>query len=137
MASIRREITVDAAADHVWDAIRDFGNVHKRVVPGFVTDLKLEGEARIVTFANGSVAREILVGIDEEARRLVYTIPSPRLTAHSASVQVFDAPGGTCRLVWITDVLPNEIADYIGQQMDSALPIMRETLAAEGERATA
>jgi carbon monoxide dehydrogenase subunit G len=136
MASIRREISIDAGPEHVWEAMRDFGAVHQRVAPGFVTDLRLDGEVRIVTFANGSVARELLVDLDDKARRLVYAIPGGSFTAHSASVQVFGEPDGTSRVVWITDMLPNTLAAYIGQQMDAAVPIMRETLAREAETAT-
>jgi hypothetical protein len=99
-------------------------------VPGFVTDLRLDGEARIVTFANGSVARELLVACDDKHRRLVYAIAHERFTAHSASVQVFAAEGGTARVLWITDMLPDALADYIDAQMETAVKVMRETLKA-------
>jgi hypothetical protein len=49
MASVPKEILIDASADLVWDAIRDFGAVHERVVPGFIVDTRLEGDDRIVT----------------------------------------------------------------------------------------
>ena len=70
MASIHKEILIDASPDHVWDALRDFGALHTRLVPGFVTDTKLDGDGRIVTFSNGTVAREILVDCDDTKRRL-------------------------------------------------------------------
>src|SRR6266702_893667 len=60
MASIHKYIPIDAHPDEVWDAVRDFGAVHRRLVPGFVLDARLDGDARIVTFANGTVARELL-----------------------------------------------------------------------------
>ena len=113
MASIYKEIIIDAHPDDVWDALRDFGAVHTRLAPGFVLDTKLDGDARIVTFANGSVARETLVDCDDTRRRLVYAIASERLKQHSASAQVFAESDGRTRFVWITDVLPNEIAPYI------------------------
>ena len=69
MASIHKDILIDASPNDVWDAVRDFGALHTRLVPGFVTDTKLDGEARIVTFANGTVARELLVDCDEARRR--------------------------------------------------------------------
>ena len=93
--------------------MRDFGAVHTRLVPGFVTDTRLDGDARIVTFANGTVARELLVDCDDARRRLVYAIISERIKQHSASVQVIADGDGRSRLVWIVDVLPNEIAPYI------------------------
>ena len=47
MASIRREIHVDASSDRVWDALRDVGRIHERLVRGFVSDCRLEGNARV------------------------------------------------------------------------------------------
>ena len=53
MASIRKEIRINAPASQIWDALRDVGALHTRLVPGFVTDTKMEGNTRIVTFGNG------------------------------------------------------------------------------------
>jgi hypothetical protein len=128
MASIYKDIIIDAHPDDVWDAVRDFGAVHTRLAPGFVLDTKLEGDARIVTFANGSVARETLVDCDDKRRRLVYAIASERLKQHSASAQVFAESDGRTRFVWITDVLPNEIAPYIDAQMDQGALAIQKAL---------
>src|SRR6476646_5913111 len=128
MASIHKEILIDASPDHVWDALRDFGALHTRLVPGFVTDTKLDGDARIVTFANGTVAREILVDCDDAKRRLVYAIVSESIKQHSASAQVYAESDGRTRFVWIADVLPNEIAPYMDAQMDLGLLAMRKSL---------
>ena len=75
--------------DDVWAAVRDFGAVHRRLAPGFVLDARLDGDARIVTFANGTVARELLVDCDDTRRRLVYAMVSERVKHYNASVQVF------------------------------------------------
>ena len=128
MASIQKEIIIDASPDRVWDALRDFGALHTRLVPGFVTDTRLDGDARIVTFGNGTVAREILVDCDDTKRRLVYAIVSERIRQHSASAQVFAEGDGRTRFVWIADVLPNEIAPYIDAQMDQAAQAMQKAL---------
>jgi carbon monoxide dehydrogenase subunit G len=128
MASIHKDIPIDAAADQVWAAVRDFGAVHKRLAPGFVIDARLEGDARIVTFANGTVARELLVDCDETRRRLVYAVISKRISQHSASVQVLPDGEGRTRLTWIVDVLPHEIAPYIEAQMDQAALTMQTAL---------
>jgi Polyketide cyclase / dehydrase and lipid transport len=129
MASIQKNIIIDARPEDVWDALRDFGALHTRLVPGFVTDTKLDGDARIVTFANGTVAREVLVDSDDNKRRLVYAIKSDRLTQHSASAQVFAESDGRSRLVWIVDVLPNEVAPYMDAQMDQGAAAMQKALA--------
>ncbi len=88
MATIRKEFLIASRAEDVWDAVRDFGALHQRLVPGFVVDAKMDGDARIVTFANGMVAREVLVDLDDKARRLVYAIVGGRPTHYNASVQV-------------------------------------------------
>jgi hypothetical protein len=128
MASIHKDIFIDANANDVWDALRDFGALHTRLVPGFVLDTKLDGEARIVTFANGNVARELLVDCDDKRRRLAYAIVSERLKQHSASVQVFADGEARTRVVWIADVLPHEIAPYMDAQMDQGLLAMQKKL---------
>ncbi|MDE5440240.1 SRPBCC family protein [Bradyrhizobium sp. CSA207] len=126
MASIHNDIPLNAPARDVWDAVRDFGALHQRLVPGFVTACTLDGDARIVTFANGSVAREVLVDCDNARQRLVYAINNERLTHYSASVQVIADGDGKCRLVWIIDMLPNELAPYVQAQTKDAVIAMHK-----------
>ncbi|WP_026202433.1 SRPBCC family protein [Bradyrhizobium sp. WSM2793] len=124
MASIHNHISINAPARDVWDAVRDFGALHERLAPGFVTACTLDGDARIVTFANGSVAREVLVDCDDARQRLVYAINNERLRHYSASVQVIADGERRSRLVWIIDMLPNELAAYVqGQTKDAVVAI--------------
>ena len=125
MASIHKDIPINAPVHEVWDAVRDFGALHTRLVPGFVLDTRLDGNARIVSFANGIVARELLVDCDDTRRRLVYAAISERLTQHSAAVQVAADGENHCRLLWTVDVLPHDIAPYINGQMDLAASAMQ------------
>ncbi|BEP35406.1 hypothetical protein GmRootV59_23770 [Variovorax sp. V59] len=133
MATIYKEFIVEADAARIWDALRDFGAVHTRLAPGFLTGCKLDGEgARIVSFANGLVARELLVGIDEPNRRLAYTVTDGKASHHHASAQVFALGEGRSRFVWITDVLPDELAAYIEPMMAQGGLAMKKTLEAAG-----
>ena len=126
MASIHNDISLPAPAHEVWDAVRDFGALHERLVPGFVTACRLDGDARIVTFANSSVAREVLVDCDDARRRLVYAISNERLKHYSASVQVIADGEQSSRLVWIIDMLPNELAPYVqGQTKDAVIAMQK------------
>ena len=135
MASIRREVVIDAAPGRVWDALRDVGAVHERLAPGFVTDVQLEPGARVVTFGNGMVARERIVDLDEAARRLVWSASGGRLTHHNASAQVFAEGAGRSRFVWIADLLPNEVAPAIAAMIEQGLGAIQRTLeATEGTR---
>jgi carbon monoxide dehydrogenase subunit G len=131
MASIHKEFIIDAHPDQVWDALRDFGALHTRLVPGFVLDTKLDREARIVTFANGTVVRELLVDCDDARRRLVYAAVSERLKQHSASIQVFTDSDTRSRVTWIADILPNDIAPYISSQMDLGVSALQSKLGEE------
>lgn len=128
MASIRREMLVGADPKDVWEAIRDVGAVHTRLAPGFVVDTRLEEGARVVTFANGLVARELIVDVDDESRRLVWAVVGGRPSHHNASLQVFPEREGGCRVVWIADLLPNELADTIAGLIDQGMRVMKKTL---------
>jgi carbon monoxide dehydrogenase subunit G len=128
MASIRQEIPLEASVEDVWDAVRDIGALHKRLVPGFVVDTRLEEGARIVTFANGLVVRELIISVDDQARRLVWAARGGRLTHHNASAQVFTAGEGRSRLVWIADLLPDELAGDIRQMMEHGAAAMKKAL---------
>src|SRR5689334_16733098 len=129
MASIRKEIPVAAPAADAWDALRDYGAVHQRVAPGFVVAAEVDGADRVVTFAGGAQARERLVTLDDRRRRLVYTVVDGPLGAahHQASVEVLEDSGG-CRLVWTTDVLPDELAVPIDRMMDKGAAAIARAL---------
>ena len=128
MASIRKEIPLESSAENVWAAVRDVGALHHRLVPGFVVDTRLEEGARVVTFGNGMVVRELIVDLDDDARRLAWSAQGGRLSHHNASVQVFADGARRCRLVWIADLLPNELAGEIRAMIDQAAAVMKKTL---------
>jgi carbon monoxide dehydrogenase subunit G len=130
MATIVKDVQLNAKPEAVWDALADFGALHQRLVPGFVTACEFDGEARTITFSDGSVAREMLVSSDSERRRLVYAIAAnERIKHYSASAQVTDDGSGGARLTWTVDLLPNEIAPYIGGQMDLGAAAMQQAFA--------
>ena len=128
MASIHREVRIQADPETIWDALRDIGALHQRLAPGFVTDVRLEEGARVVTFGNGLVARELIVDIDDEARRLVWSVVGGRMTHHNASAQVFPDGDGGSRFVWIADLLPHELAPGVAAMMEQGLAVIRRTL---------
>jgi hypothetical protein len=128
MATIRKEIEVARDRAAVWDAVRDVGAIHERLVRGFVVDCKLEGDTRIVTFANGMVARERIVTVDDRTFRHAWSVQGAPFTHHNGSLEVFAIDGGRSRLVWIADLLPDEIAETVAGMMGQALEAMRRTL---------
>jgi hypothetical protein len=128
MATIRKEFTVQVAADEVWAAFRDVGAIHTRLARGFVTDCRLQGTLRTVTFANGLVAKERIVTIDDDAHRLVYSVVEGKPTHHNGSFEVIPEGAGRSRVIWIADLLPDDIAGAIGQMMELGSQAMKTTL---------
>lgn len=128
MATIYKEFIVEAGIGNVWDALRDFNAVHQRLAPGFVVDCKPGEGSRTVTFANGMVAHEVLVGIHEEAHRLSYTVVGGKATHHMASAQLFAESENRTRFVWITDALPDALGEYIDAMMTQGAAVMQQAL---------
>jgi carbon monoxide dehydrogenase subunit G len=127
MASIQREIWIDTTPDKAWSALRDVGAIHQRLAPGFVTEVQLEEGARVVTFGNGMKARELIVDVDDDARRLVWSVVGGPMTHHNASAQVLPEQGGT-RFVWIADLLPHELAPTIAGMIEQGIAVIKRTL---------
>jgi hypothetical protein len=113
MATIIKEALIAAPAEQVWAALADVGALHTKLAPGFVIDTKLEPGARLVTFANGQTAKELIVSVDPERRRVAWSAVGGRLTHHNASAQVIAEGEGRCRFVWTADLLPDALAPAI------------------------
>ena len=128
MATIRKEFEVDAPAAKVWGAVEDFWAVHERLAPGFVLRTDREVGARIVHFANGTSARELLVACDTASMRLVYSARSERLIHHNASVELVALDPQRCRFIWTSDLLPDALAPTIDSQMNTAVQVMKSAL---------
>jgi len=128
MASVQREIMTKARVDDVWSAIRDVGALHTRLVPGFVTETKLEGAVRIVTFGNGMIVREPIITVDDQAKRLVWSAEGGITKHYNASVQVSANADGSSKVVWIADFLPDSAATTISAAIDAGMAVMKRTL---------
>ena len=125
---IRRTFTVTASPDEVWDVLRDIGAVHTRLAPGFVTDtVVLEPDTRRVTFANGAIVTERIVSIDDDDRRLAYTILERAAEHHHASFEVVPADEGAT-VVWTTDVMRGPVAETFRATMVAAVPAITKAL---------
>jgi carbon monoxide dehydrogenase subunit G len=134
MATIRREIVVATAPEAAWDAVRDVGAAH-RLFPGVLTDCRMEPagdgpRARVVTFANGMQVRELIVAVDDSARRFAWSARSPSFVHHSAAIEVVAGEDGGSRLLWTADVLPDEVAETVAGLMDAGAAALQRTLTA-------
>jgi hypothetical protein len=127
MATLHKEIFIELAHELVWDAIRDIGALHTRLVPGFVVDTKLEPGARVVHFGNGMVVKEPILSLDEERRRLAWTAEGGSLRHYNAVMEV-RREGDGARVLWTSDLLPDAAAETLGRMQDEGLATMKRTL---------
>ena len=129
MPSIHHETVVALSADAVWDAVRDIGALHERLVPGFVVATEMLADTvtptRRVTFADGTVLDEAIVDCDDARRRLVCAIQG--VEHHNGVVLVSDHPDGA-RVCWTADVLPAELAEQFDPLMAAGLATMKAHL---------
>ena len=127
MATIHKEVEIHAPPQRVWEALRDVGALHTRLAAGFVADTRMEGNARIVTFANGMVAREEIVAIDDSARRVAWAIVGQQFHHYNGAAQLFNHADST-RFVWTTDLLPDELAPTVDTMMTAGIAAIKKTL---------
>lgn len=136
MASIRKEIVIAAPPAEVWSAVRDYGQVHTRLCPGVVVDTRMEsGELRVVTFVSGLVLRELIVDVDDQARRFVWSAIGGRAKHHNGAMQVLDEGPRASRLVWIADILPHDLGPVVAVIMEEGLAAAKAHLEARARRA--
>jgi uncharacterized protein YndB with AHSA1/START domain len=129
MASIHKEVEIHASPERVWEALSDVGALHTRLAAGFVADTTMEGNSRIVTFANGMVVREEIVAVDDAARRVAWAIVGQQFHHYNGAAQLFDHPNGT-RFVWTTDLLPDELAPNVDEMMTAGIAAIKKTIEA-------
>ena len=133
MASVHKEVLLAAPAQEVWAALRDAANVH-RLFPGVLADSRLEGDTRVVSFADGLVVRERIVALDDDRRRIAYAVLREGLVHHSAAMQVFAEGQGSSRFVWTSDFLPDGLAASFGPLIVRGAAAIRRAFGAAPDR---
>ena len=112
---------VGASPDALWDRVRRFGEVDW--MQG-VTKVELEGEGvgmiRTIHAGGGPAILEKCTGLDDDARRLDYTItennPLP-VGRYDAHVQVVDLGDGRSRLEWGCACEPEGVDEASARKM--------------------
>ncbi|MFE3258217.1 SRPBCC family protein [Nocardia sp. NPDC059091] len=135
MASIRHEIAIHASPHHVWEVIRDIGAVHERLLPGRVAGTRIDGAHRFLTFPDGHVIRELIISVDDDTRRLAYSVAEgarPRLDYHHACFEV-RADADHARLIWTTDLLPDSAAPEVRIRTQYGIAEMKQAIEASAE----
>jgi hypothetical protein len=138
-ATVHTEIHVDVAPAFAWLAIRDVGSVHTRQARGFIVDDVLIDGVRTITFRGDvtpRVVKERIVTIDDQDMRVAYGAIETRATFHASSLQVVPEGKG-CKLVWITDILPDGFKDGVRHNMELGMEAMKKTLEEDAKLGTA
>ena len=130
MASIRTEFPIDVDASRVWQVIGDWADGPVRMARGLVVSSDAEGTVRVVTFADGMIARERLVTRENDARRIVYSMvgDTVRPEHDNAVMQIVPEGADRCRFIWTRDVLPDELAESLRAAMEDAGAVIKRTL---------
>ena len=127
MASLCKEAHINASPSKVWSALRDVGALHTRLCPGFVTDTRMEGHSRIVTFGNGMTAREDILSVDDGRMRVAWAIVGQKFH-HYQGVARVEPDGDGSKFIWMTDLLPDDLAPGVEAMMTAGLDVIRKTL---------
>ncbi|MDM5280753.1 SRPBCC family protein [Paenibacillus silvae] len=132
MPTIHKTTFINVPPEQAWDAIKDVGAFHLRLVPGLTADTRLDGNERTLILGDGSTVKEAIVSIDEEERRLVFAVKEGRmpLSHHNASFQIIPDPQGGSQFIWITDFLPAELTEAIQAQADRVSTVIKQTIEA-------
>ncbi|UXA18172.1 SRPBCC family protein [Mycobacterium sp. SMC-4] len=130
MASIHKEFVVNATPDQVWDVLADFGAVHERLAPEFVTATRLDADTRVVTFADGTIVAERLIDLDPVHKRVAYSVVGGdlHLAHHHASMQAVPAANGSTLFVWHIDVLPEAAVAPMATVVEQGSMVMQRAL---------
>ena len=130
MASIRTEFPIGVDAARVWQVIGDWADGPVRMARGLVVSSDAEGTVRVVTFADGMIARERLVTREDDARRIVYSMvgDTVRPEHDNAVMQIVPDGADRCRFIWTRDMLPDELAEPLRTAMEEASVFIKRTL---------
>lgn len=130
MASIRTEFEIGVDADRAWRVVGDWADGPVGMGRDYVTSSRADADIRVVTFANGPVARERLVTRDEDARRIVYSMIGGTVQPEhdNAAMQIVPLDAGRCRFIWSRDILPDELAEPLRAYMEESALVIKRTL---------
>ena len=129
MASIRTEFVIEADAARVWKTVGNWENGPADMARGHVVSSRAEGACPRRDLRR-RVARERLVTLDDETRRIVYSVigDTVRPDHDNAVMHIVEDGEDRCRFVWSRDVLPDELAQPLLAAMREAGPVIKRTL---------
>ncbi len=126
MTTLHEAIEVGVPAASGWEALRDIQRTHE-LFAGVLVASSVDGDIRTVTFANGTVVRERIIGVDDGLKRIAYTVLD-RFEHHASSMQIEAIDHERCRFVWISDFLPGSRAETVGTLMSLGCGALKRAL---------
>ncbi len=128
MATIHREFEIHAAPEDAWAAIRDVGRINEFIT--FLGQVTVEGDRRTCALGDQGTLREVILSVDDDRRRVAYTIvESPfNFEHHSASMQIAPNGGSGARFIWTTDVKPDGAVPPLSEAIDKAVESLKDKL---------
>lgn len=128
MATITREFALDVPPDAVWSRISEVGAINELI--DFLGEVTVHGDRRTCALGDQGILDELIVSVDPDSRRIVYSIrQSPfEFEHHSASMQAVAEGDGRTRFLWITDFKPDSAAPALGDALDQAVASIKRAL---------
>jgi hypothetical protein len=133
MATIYRSAALTVPGDVAWRFLDRYTRSEVHVFANCVSERQVD-DFRVVITSDGMELWEQNITVDGERRRAVYTVPGiPGVTHHQAEMRIDVDPDGAATLVWITDLLPHELADALGPVYDTLFADLLAAVEASGD----
>ena len=118
MATIYRTAKLEVSPRVAWDFVDRYTRSEVHAFTNCVSE-RQERDYRVVTTVDGMEIWERNVTVDPDLMRAVYAIPAfPGAEHHQAEMRIVDNGDGGATLVWISDVLPHELATELSVVYD-------------------
>jgi len=115
MAHVSMSTELNTSAEEVWKVISDFNGLTKFIsaIVDSTTKGQGVGAVRTLTLENGTQIVERLESLDEQARKLSYSIVSSPLLLkdYLAEMNLLALGDSQCKLIWSSAFQPNGVSE--------------------------
>ena len=118
MASLFYRAPLSVTADVAWDFLDRYTRAEVHVFSSCIAE-RSEDDYRVVTITDGSDVWEQNITVDAERMRAVYRVPGLAGSEHHQAEMRIETDGaGAAHLVWVTDLLPHHLVDFMRETYD-------------------
>jgi hypothetical protein len=119
MAALSYRAPLSVSADTAWDFLDRYTRSEVHVFSSCTAERRVD-DYRVVTITDGSEVWEQNITVDAERMRAVYRVPGLAGSEHhQAEMRIDVTDSGGADLVWVTDVLPHDLADLLRDTYDT------------------